>query len=66
MSKIILTSSDPVIHKIYSPEESIDIFGEEGLYDYGVEIPDDLLDRYLKNQEEFWKIQKEIDKYANN
>ncbi len=66
MSKIILTSSDPIVHRIYSPIESIDLFGEEYLEEYGIEIPAELLVKYLNNQEEFWQIQKELDKYADN
>lgn len=64
MPKIIITSSDPIVHKIYSPIESIDLFGEEYIEEYGIEIPPDLLVKYLNNQEEFWIIQKELDKYV--
>jgi hypothetical protein len=63
MARVTLHTNDPVILNINDEEKCVDMFGEDFLQDYGVEIPNELLERYTINWLEFLKIQKEIEKY---
>lgn len=40
-----------------------DMFGKDHLEEFGTWIPEDLLDRVRVNEEEFQKLQKELEKY---
>lgn len=61
MAKVYITSSDPVVNKIYSQEETEELFGVDHLQDYGTEIPDELLKLYQENIKVFWEIQDALD-----
>jgi len=61
MARVTFHSNDPIIENIYDEEKTIEYFGEDFLEDYGIDIPDDLLERYTLNWLEFLKIQEEID-----
>lgn len=61
MAKVILSTYDPFIIMVRDKKESADMFGEDYILERGVNIPDDLLQRYQKNYAEFWAIQKELD-----
>lgn len=63
MTKVYITTSDPITHYIYNEQESNDMFGADMLEDYGINIPDELLARYKANYSEFWKIQDELGAY---
>ena len=60
MAQITTHNNDPFIEYIYDEEKTIDYFGEDFLVDYGIEIPDDFLERYNKVWDEFWKCQQEL------
>jgi hypothetical protein len=62
MAKITLTTNDPVITEIRNSQETIDLFGDDFLDDYGIEAPDELIERFQKNYKEFKEIQAEINK----
>jgi hypothetical protein len=58
-----LTTSDPFIVQVYTATETVDMFGEDMLEDYGSTLPEELLERYQKNIKEFKSIQEELNKY---
>jgi hypothetical protein len=60
MARITTHSNDPFVEYIYDAEKTIDYLGEDFLVDYGIEIPDNFLERYNKSWDEFWKLQKEL------
>lgn len=60
MPKVTFTTSDPFITIIRDEKESIDFFGADYLNDFGVEVPQDLIERFKKNYEEFKLIQQEL------
>ena len=59
--RVIVSSGDPVLTVIYPKEKAIEYFGEEYLEDCGIELPDELVDRYVKNYQEMLDIHDEID-----
>lgn len=62
MARVTYHENDPFVTYIYSNEETNEIFGEDFLVEYGIEIPDELFERYKICWNEFWKIQNELDK----
>lgn len=60
MPKVTL-SRDDIFH-IYMKDgkETIEWFGEDYLEDFGVEVPQDLIDRYKAAYEQFQKVQDEL------
>jgi hypothetical protein len=60
MSKVYITSEDPVTYRVYDEKEANELFGEGFMNEYGTEIPDNLLKRYKAVHYEFWEIQNEI------
>ena len=67
MSKVWVyaTSSDPVVHKLYDEDETLELYGEDMMEDNGTQIEEELLRRYQKNISEFWAIQDELDQILN-
>lgn len=63
MTKVILTTSDPVTILLFPPEESLDMYGPDFVEEDGVDVPDELIKRFTENREEFYKIQEELRKY---
>lgn len=57
-------TSDSLWLKVYDRDMTIDYFGEDYLLEYGNNIPQELVDRYKKNYEEFKTIQKELRNYV--
>jgi len=62
MAKVTLHSNDIIILEIDDEDATVYLFGNDFLEDYGIEIPDELLERYNKNRDEFLEIQKELEK----
>lgn len=60
MVKVVITTVDPVHIKLYDKEECIDLFGLDYLEEYGISIPEELLNRYKEVSTQFWEIQKEL------
>jgi hypothetical protein len=56
-----ITTTDPIVFKVYTKEETELYFGEEFLEEYGVEIDPVLIRRYKKNLVDFYAIQAEIE-----
>lgn len=54
---------DPFIFQIYTKDEAKEEFGYNVEEDGGTFIPQELLDRYKKANEEYWAVQHEIEKY---
>lgn len=57
-----LTKSDPFVIILYDRDQTIDMFGEDMLTDYGVAIPPELIERYKKVKAESDQIQAELSK----
>lgn len=66
MRKVTISTNDPIVYTVKDEQETIEYFGEDFLQDYGVEIPDELLQAYNKAYQEFWKVQLELDKYKKH
>lgn len=60
MARVYITTNDPIVSIVMSEQECNDLFGDDYILDYGIDIPDSLLARYKENYIEFWKIQDEI------
>lgn len=58
--KVTICTNDPVIYEILDKEESSELFGEDYIEEYGVEIPEDMLSQYKKTHREFGAIQDKI------
>lgn len=54
---------DPMLTLVYLPEKTIEYFGEDYLEDYGIEIPDDLVNEVIKSYEDMLVIQNKLEKY---
>ncbi len=62
MKNAYITTGDPIVVSLYDKEMVIEYFGEDFLKEWGHEVPDDLVERYNKNQIEFKQIQNELKK----
>lgn len=51
--------------KVYSASETVDLFGQDYLDDYGHHIPEDILKRYQRARQEMEEVQKELSKILN-
>ena len=60
MARVTLHTGDPFITEILTELETFEMFGNEYIDDYGIEVPDNLVERYKKNWKEFLEIQTEI------
>ena len=60
MARVTLSTNDPFVTKIMDEKETSDMFGDDYIEDYGVEVSEILVEKFKKNWEEFWSIQKEI------
>ena len=67
MIRVLLQMHDRFCFELMDKAESDDMFGEDYLEDYGVEVPNSLLERYKRNIEEYNSIQSELNKlYKKN
>jgi hypothetical protein len=51
---------------VYSEEETINMFGQEHLDDYGVEIPSEIVLEFKKTYENLLRISAELEKYRGS
>ena len=58
-----VTKTDSFRLYVYSEHETVELFGEDMLAEYGHEVPKELLTRYFKNQQESKQIQNELEMY---
>lgn len=64
MAKVQIITGDPMLLWIRDEAEIVDLFGEEELVEEGViDVPEELVIRYKKFQEELEFLQKELKKY---
>lgn len=66
MAKVYLTTHDPITIRVYDKIECDELFGEDHLEDYGVNIPDELLEEYNETLRKFWAVQNKLEKIYNN
>ena len=55
-----IQTHDPFVLSVMNATETTEMFGHDHLEEDGVCIPDELMERYLKNYKEFWAIQEEL------
>lgn len=63
MSRVTVTSHDPITTVLYDEQESADLFGDDYIQEYGIEMPAELLNEYKRIYNEFWRVQKELENY---
>lgn len=63
MARVTFSTNDPVVWTIRDEKTTIEYFGEDYLEDYGKDIPDELLEKYEKAYQEFWRVQLLLDKF---
>lgn len=61
--KYTIYHHDPMLTLIYRPETSAEYFGEDYSEEYGIEIPEELVNRVIESYENMLKIQDELDKF---
>lgn len=66
MAKVTFTENDPFIITIRDEVETADLFGDDFIDEYGIEVPDELIERFKNNYKEFKAIQQELDKYRKS
>lgn len=62
MIRVLLQIHDRFCFELIDKAKSDDMFGEDYLEDYGVEISHELLERYKANMEVYEKLQVELHK----
>lgn len=62
MTRVLLQRQDRFRYELMDKAQSDDMFGEDYLQDYGLEVPTDLLERYKANIKEYEDIQSELRK----
>ncbi len=65
MNNCSLSEDDIFWYYIRDSKDTIELFSEDYLIDYGLEIPNDLIERYKKVFTEWKEIQNEIRKEYN-
>ena len=65
MNNSSICEHDPLILFVHSKEETIEMFGEDYLEEYGYEIPEDVLKRYEQVTKDFSAMQRELRKYKD-
>lgn len=61
--KVYPVGHDPCLNMFYTYEESVELFGEPDDYElenYYVEIPEELMQRFLKARKELYQASKEL------
>lgn len=58
--RVSVTNADLFTFRINDSLQTIELFGEDYLEEYGIDIPQDLLNRYKRNIKEYREIQEEI------
>lgn len=61
--KYIVYTHDPILTLVYRPETSAEYFGEDYAEEFGVEIPDELVNRVIESYENMIKVQDELGKF---
>lgn len=56
MAKTIICEVDPFIHKIRTREESIYLFGEDYVDEFGFEVPDELIEEFKKTYDKLMEL----------
>lgn len=58
--RVYFYTHDPVLQMIYTDREAVDLFGAETLAEYGDDVPDELVDRFVKAKAEFFNVCAEL------
>ena len=58
--KYWIYTHDPVLTLVYSREEAIELFGEDALEEYGVELPDALVLEITQTYKRLLELAKEL------
>ena len=61
--KITIYTHDPILNLIYTKEESDELFGEDYIEDYGIEVPDDLAIKVIESYKNLIEAQIEFEKF---
>jgi hypothetical protein len=65
MAKTIINEIDPFIYKIRTREESIDLFGEDYIDEFGFEVPDELIEEFKKTYDKLIELSKIAERIYN-
>lgn len=67
MNKVTVTISrdDLFSYRLLSPTDTIEMFGEDYLEDYGIEIPSELLAEYKELMKKYDAMQQKLKFYKN-
>lgn len=63
MAKVYISTHDSFVFYVMDESECNDTFGDDYIQDFGVEIPDNLLQEYKQAYNEFWKVQEKLKPY---
>jgi hypothetical protein len=63
MNNAYLTTGNSLEIVLYDKEETIDMFGEDMLNEYGCKLPSELVERYTACMKEFGALQIELGPY---
>ncbi len=61
--RVYESSSDPILIKLYSEAEAVDLFGKDSFDEYAIQVPDDLAQRYFDAHKAFFKSQDELNEF---
>ena len=62
-ARVTITHDDLFSYRIRDASETIDLFGEDYLIDYGKDIPHELLEEYREVMVKYRELQEKIKKY---
>ena len=63
MRRILLLDSETIHQHLYRDHECVDMFGQDMLDDFGVNMPSELVERILACQKEFEAVQDLIEAF---
>lgn len=61
--KVTIYTHDPILHLIYTKQDSDELFGEDYIEDYGIEVPDDLAIKVIESYKNLIESQIEFEKF---
>lgn len=60
--RVYFYTHDPLLTMIYTDREAVDLFGGDHLAEFGKEIPDKLVTRFLDARAEFFAVCAELER----